>query len=377
VTDATAERLPILIDCDTGIDDSLALLYACASPDADILAVTCCSGNVAADQVAENTLAVLELAGRTDIEVAIGRPTPILRTLETTPETHGPRGIGYAELPPPTRPLSDRHGVDVLLETIRARPREVTLVTLGPLTNLAVALLREPTLPRLLRRLVLMGGTYRVAGNTSPREEWNIHCDPEAAKIVFTAFADAEVKRRPLALGLDVTEQALFTPDHMVGLARRAGSVPDDALALARGEPPMHTTRSVASNPVVRYLADALRYYMEFHARFDCFYGAYIHDALALAAALDPTLVHAEALTVDVEVAGRLTTGETVADWRHHWKRPPNIDVAVSADSTAFFDRFIDRVGALAAARAPGPLPAEPVRGAAMEGGSRSSGVAI
>src|SRR5439155_10027348 len=185
-------------------------------PDAEILAVTCCSGNVEAHQVAENTLAVLELAGRTDVEVAIGRPTPILRTLETTTETHGPRGIGYAELAPPSRPLSDRHGVDVLLETIRARPGEVTLVTLGPLTNLAVALLLEPALPRLLRRLVLMGGTYRVAGNTSPREEWNIHCDPEAAKIVFGAFADSRVKQRPLALGLDVTEQALFSPEHMV-----------------------------------------------------------------------------------------------------------------------------------------------------------------
>src|SRR4249919_1673140 len=104
-----ADRLPLIIDCDTGIDDSLALLYACASPEADILAVTCCSGNVAAAQVAENTLAVLELAGRTDIEVAIGRPTPLMRALETTPETHGPRGIGHAELPPPSRQLSTRH----------------------------------------------------------------------------------------------------------------------------------------------------------------------------------------------------------------------------------------------------------------------------
>jgi purine nucleosidase len=346
------ERIPLLIDCDTGIDDSLALLYACASEEAEILGVTCCSGNVAAQQVAINTRAVLELAGRTDIEVALGRTNPILRPLEITPETHGPQGIGHAELPPPTRPLSDRHAVDLIIDTARSRPREVTLVTLGPLTNLAVAVLLEPALPRLLRRYVLMGGTFRVAGNTSPREEWNIHCDPEAAKIVFNAFATDGVPQRPLALGLDVTEQVLFTPDHMVALARRAGSQPDDSLALARGEEPMHSTRSVASNPLVRFLADALRFYMEFHATFDGFYGAYAHDPLALAAALDPTLVTTEALAVDVEVAGALTSGETVADWRHHWHRPPNMDVAVTADAPTFFDRFIERVGALAAERA-------------------------
>jgi purine nucleosidase len=349
-----AERIPLLIDCDTGIDDSLALLYACASPEAEIVAVTCCSGNVEATLVAANSLAVLELAGRTDIEVAIGRRTPILRALETTPETHGPRGIGYAELPPAARPVSERHGVEVILDIARRRPGEVTLVTLGPLTNLAVALLLEPTLPRLLRRLVLMGGTYRVAGNTSPREEWNIHCDPEAARIVFRAFADPEVAERPLALGLDVTEQAPFTSDHMVALARRADSTPDDELALARDEEPAHTTRSVASNPVVRFIADALRWYMEFHAEFDGFYGAYLHDAMAMAAALDPSVVTSEALTVDVEVGGELTTGETVADWRRHVKRPPNLDVAVSIDAAAFLDRFIDRVGALAAANADG-----------------------
>jgi purine nucleosidase len=346
------ERTPLLIDCDTGIDDSLALLYACGSEDAEILGVTCCSGNVDASQVAENTLAVLELAGRGDIEVSLGRTVPIMRQLEITPETHGPRGIGYAELPTAKRSVSDRHAVDVILETAAARPGEVTLVTLGPLTNLAVAVLREPALPRLLRRLVLMGGTYRVAGNTSPREEWNIHCDPEAAKIVFRAFADPDVTTRPLALGLDVTEKVLFTPDHMVALARRAGSRPDESLALARGESPMHTTRSVASNPVIRFVADALRFYMEFHARIDGFYGAYLHDPLAFAAALDTSLVHAEPLTVDVEVGGALTAGETVADWRHHWRRPPNVDVAVEADADAFFERFIERVGALAEARA-------------------------
>ena len=141
---------------------------------------------------------------------------------------------------------------------------------------------------------------------------------------------------RILALGLDVTEQAIIRPEHVVALARRAGSRPDDAIALARGEDPMRTERSVASNPIVRFVADALRFYMEFHARYDGFYGAFIHDPLAAAAALDATLVRTEALAVDVETGGELTTGETITDWRGLWGRPPNVDVAVSADADEF-----------------------------------------
>jgi purine nucleosidase len=348
-------RIPIVLDVDTGIDDSLALLYAAASPDADLIAVTCCAGNVDARQVAVNTLAVLELAGRGDVEVALGREVPLVRPLVTTPETHGPRGLGYAELPPAGRPLSDRHAVEVLIDEARRRPGELTLVTLGPLTNLAVAVLREPELPRLYRRYVLMGGSYRSPGNTAPTTEWNISVDPDAAKVVFGAWtvcreADATVPL-PVALGLDVTERAKITPDHVVGLARRAGSTPDDSLALARGEDPMHATRSVASNPVVRYIADALRFYMEFHSRYDGFYGAFIHDPLAVAAALDPSLIRTEALPVDVELGGTLTTGETVTDWRRVWGKPPSLDVAVEADASAFLDRFVERVGRLAAER--------------------------
>ena len=302
------DRTALILDVDTGIDDSLALLSAAASPDAELIAATCVSGNVEARQVATNTLAVLELAGRPDVEVAIGREVPLVRPLETTPETHGPRGIGHAELPPAARPLSERHAVDVILERARRRPGEVTLVTLGPLTNLAIAVQREPALPRLLLGYTLMGGAYAVPGNTTPTTEWNIHCDPEAAKIVFQAWAaareaDASIPR-PLALGLDATERARILPDHVVQLARRAGSTPDDSIALARGEEPMLAARSVASNPIVRFVADALRFFMEFHAAYDGFYGAFIHDPLAVAAALDRTLVTTEALYVDVETRG-------------------------------------------------------------------------
>ena len=349
-----AERTTLILDVDTGIDDSLALLYAAASPDADLLAATCVSGNVAARQVEINTRAVLELAGRADVEVALGRETPLVRALEIAPETHGPRGLGYAELPPPSRPLSARHAVDLILDEARRRPGEIALVTLGPLTNLAIAVEREPALPRLLRSYTLMGGAFGVPGNTTPTNEWNIHCDPEAARIVFRAWAAARETDptipRPLALGLDVTEQARILPDDVVRLARRAGSTPDDTVALAHGEDPMHATRSVASNPIVRFVADALRFYMEFHAAYDGFYGAFIHDPLAVAAALDRSLVTTEALYVDVETRGEITAGMTVADRRHLTGKPPNLDVAVSADVPRFMDRLIERIGGLAAA---------------------------
>jgi len=335
-TPITTPRNALILDVDTGIDDSLALLYAAASPEAEMVAVTCVSGNTDARQVATNTLAVLELAGRTDVEVALGREVPLVRPVETTPETHGPLGLGYAELPPPHRPLSDRHAVDLIIEEARRRPGEIHLVSLGPLTNLAVALEREPALPRLLRGYTLMGGAFGVPGNTTPTTEWNIHCDPDAAKVVFRAWAEALAADptipRPLALGLDVTEQARLLPEHLVRLEQRAGSLPDD--------------------PIVRFLADALRFYMEFHARYDGFYGAFIHDPLALAAALDRSLVTTEALFVDVETSGELTIGMTVADQRRTTGKAPNLDVATSADVTEFLERLIERVGGLAADRA-------------------------
>ncbi len=360
-------RVPLLLDVDTGIDDSLALLYACGSPEAELVAVTCVGGNVDARQVSENTRAVLALAGRDDVEVALGRETPLVRPLITTPETHGPRGIGYAVLPPARRPLSDRHAADVLIEEARRRPGEITLVTMGPATNLAVAVLREPELPLLLRRWVLMGGSYRSPGNTAPTTEWNASVDPDALKVCIAAFGQPSVAERrlaaglaglPLALGLDVTERAKMLPDHVTALARRAGSRPGHS-AGAGGRAPgagggAPGAGSTASHPVVRYVEDALRFYMEFHSRYDGFYGAFIHDPLAVAAALDPGLMRTEELAVDVELGGTLTTGETVADWRRTWGRPPTLAVAVEADVATFFAQFVERVGSVAERVGPG-----------------------
>jgi purine nucleosidase len=369
-----------------------------ASPECELVAVTCTAGNVSARQVAENTRAVLELAGRPDVEVAMGRETPLVRPLITTPETHGPHGIGYAELPPAAMPLSPRYSPDLIVEEARRRPGELTLVTLAPLTNVALALQIEPELPRLLMRVVIMGGAYRVSGNTAPTTEWNVSCDPEAAAIVFAAFGGGESAhgsgglhrtaessrvaggshgagpqtrpRLPIALGLDVTERAKMLPEHLAALAARAGCDPDGyvdavgvgaaALAARAGFAPDAMIPVGAANQIVRYLADALRFYMEFHSRYDGFYGAFIHDPLALATALDETLVRTQPVAVDVELAGRLTTGETVTDWRHVWGRPPNVEVAVEADVDRFMARFIERVGDLAGRTMPDPAPLRP-----------------
>jgi purine nucleosidase len=250
-----------------------------------------------------------------------------------------------------------RHGADVIVDEARRRPGQITLLTLGPLTNLAVALEREPALPRLLRRFGFMGGAFGVSGNTTPTTEWNIYCDPDAARAVLRAWAaaiaeDASVPR-PFGMGLDVTETARMLPEHVVALARRAGSTPDSSIEAEQGvatdRDPLAPERSVASDPIIRYIADALRWYFEFHRRYDGFYGAFIHDPFVLAAVLDPALVTTEPLFVDVEVSGELTSGMTIADRRHLTGRPPNVDLAVSADATTFLDRLIDRIGDLAA----------------------------
>lgn len=337
-------RIPLLIDCDTGIDDALALLYAVASPDADILAVTCVPGNAVLADVLRNTRAVMALAGRADVPVVPGRDRPLLRALRTAPETHGPTGLGYARMDPPAGPPDERVAADIIVEVARQRPGEVTLVTLGPLTNVALAVLREPALPRLLRRLVMMAGSYRAPGNTAPTTEWNASVDPEALAIVLEAWAEAGGAEArdvglPWALGLDVTERAKMTPGHLEQLVERSGA---------------------PEGPIVRFVRDALRYYFEFHGRYDGFFGAFIHDALAVAVALDPALARREALRVEVELAGSRTGGETVTDWRRAWDRPPTLDIVVEADTRAFFERFIERVGGLAASRGEGSGEAVP-----------------
>ena len=356
-----ADRMPLLLDVDTGIDDALALLYASASPEAELVAVTCIGGNVDARQVAANTLAVLELAGRADVPVYLGSERPVRKPLATSTETHGPRGLGHAELPAPNRGLADGFAPDVIVELARSRPGELLLVTLGPLTNLAIALEREPSLPSLLRGWASMGGAFRGAGNTTPTSEWNIHVDPDAAKACFEAWGAARHDAStgspaelpplplPLAMGLEVTEQARIRPEDLRHLAVRAGAQPMDADPA--GREPIEAVGSVAANPVLRFVVDALRFYFEFHAKYDGFYGAFIHDPFVVAAALDRSLVRAEPVFVDVEAGENLAHGMTIADWRRLTGKEPNVAVAVEGDAATFLERLIDRVGGLAARR--------------------------
>ena len=207
----------------------------------------------------------------------------------------------------------------------------------------------EPTLPSLLRRLVIMGGSFDYRGNTTPVAEWNISVDPEAAAEVFTAWgraADAKqiaVQDVPIVCGLNLTENIALTPAilHRLGIAAGSSTVAMSVLD-ARG------TRSVADNPLIRALEDAMRFYFEFH--FDQGEGflAHLHDPLAAAVALDPALIGTRPTTVDVELTGTLTRGMTIADWSRRWGRAPNAQVGVQVDPPAFFERFISRVGPFA-----------------------------
>jgi purine nucleosidase len=341
---AHTATIPLIVDVDTGVDDSLALLYLMASPEAEILAITCTSGNVPARQVAANNLGWLDVCHYGDVEVALGAEVPIIEPLRTTEETHGPQGIGYAELPASARALSTRHATQVWIDLVRRRPGEVVGLVTGPLTNLALAIKLDPELPLLLRRLVVMGGAFNHAGNTRPTTEWNIAVDPDSAKIVFDAFSVVPADRRPIICALDVTERIEMMPEHLAATARVAGSSPEEIVS----EHDVRGTRSQASNAVIRHLSDAVRFYMEFHHEWNQGFLAHMHDPFAAAVALDPALATCRPATVDVELAGTLTRGQTVADWRGIWGRAPNADIVVDTDPAEFFRRAIARVGAMA-----------------------------
>ena len=263
-----------------------------------------------------------------------GAPTPLLRPLETTPETHGPHGLGYAALPAPVHAASDRFGPDVIVEAARRQPGELTLVTLGPLTNLAIAVLAEPRLPRLLRRWVAMAGAFRVPGNTTPVSEWNVHCDPEAARIALGAWqaaVDADgTTPRAMLMGLDVTERARLLPAHLDAARRaRGGETARSSTSPATrcgstSSSTSGTTASTAPSSMTR------SWWRRRSTRRSC--------------ALEPA-------SVDVDARGGPGDGQTIADWRQTTGRRPNVDVALAGEADAFLDRLVERVGGLARAR--------------------------
>ncbi len=342
------------MDVDTGIDDALALVYLLSRPEVRIQAITCTAGNVGARQVALNNLALLELCGREGIEVAIGAEVPLEIPLVTTEETHGPQGIGYAELPPPAQQISARHAVDVWVEEVRAHPGEITGLITGPLTNFALALRREPELPRLLKGLVIMGGSFYYQGNTTPTAEWNTSVDPHAAKEVFAAYRGLPEDKLPIVCALETTERIEMRPEHLRRLGEAAGA-PEPELVLP--EQP-EGQRSRSGNPLVACLSDALRFYMEFHRLYDQGYVAHVHDAFAACVAAGRTPFTTRPATVDVETDSPLLIGTTVADFRGLWGLPPNARIVSDNNPGHCFDELISSIGALGravGARSSGP----------------------
>ncbi len=328
---------PLILDVDTGVDDALALLYALASPEVELITATCVMGNVTVERAVENTLAVLELAGRADIEVARGAGAPLVRPHEPFSVVHGEGGLGRSELASPSASASARSAVEVIVETARARPGEVLLVATGAMTNVANALLEEPSLPSSLKGFALMGGAYGRGGNTTPSAEANIWFDPHAAQAVFRGFAGAAGDKLPICVGLDVTEKVQLTRGDLDSICEPA---PGSRLA--------------------QFLQEAVPFYIEFYARARGYSGACMHDPLALAIAIDPELAQLRSTRVEVETDAPWTHGMTVTDlgdirhspWLVGWEAAENARVALEVDAPAFMGRFIGRLRSLVQAQA-------------------------
>ncbi len=303
----------IILDTDPGIDDALALMLALASPEVRIEAVTTVSGNVYVDFTTRNALALLELLGRGDIPVARGSAWPLLRKPVDAAFVHGDNGLGGVELPEPRIKAVGKHAVDVIIETILSAPGEISLVPIGPLTNIALAARREPAIIQQVREVLIMGGALLVPGNDTPTSEFNIFADPHAAHIVLHAGWPVRL------VALDVTMQTPMQREQVDTLVR-------------------------SGSPVMRVIKQMLDYY------FDVFAPAYgvtafhMHDPLCLAAAFRPELLSWKPMYVDVELQGSLTMGETVAYFGRPNTPPPNVLAAVGVDTKQFIQLFMQRI---------------------------------
>ncbi len=339
----------VIIDTDPGVDDAFALLLAMRSPELKIEAITPVAGNVPLEFTLPNALRMVEIAGRTDIPVAPGASAPLMRRLVTATYVHGENGLGGAVFPEPrTKPVAIPAS-EMIREIIRKYPNEVTLITLGPLTNVALALNSDPETASLVRGLVMMGGSLS-GGNITPAAEFNIYVDPEAARIVFQSGIPITM------VGLDVTRKTSLTDEHVRILASAKNPVSQAAATIGRNAVNRTRERGYVSGPNM-------------------------HDSLAMAAFLDPSIVKFQEYYVDVETTGELTAGETLGyspvagDLRRRPDREkepaamnmpirgsaptlasmknspvvrdkfvPNTKVAVDVDSAKFFELLIGRL---------------------------------
>ncbi|MEX1662597.1 nucleoside hydrolase [Thioclava sp. 15-R06ZXC-3] len=307
----------IIIDTDPGQDDAVAILLALASPELEVLGITCVAGNVPLALTALNARKVCELAGRPDMRVFAGCDRPMARALVTAEYLHGKSGLDGIVLPEPEMALQEQHAVDFLIESLRESPAgTITLCLLGPLTNIATAFERAPDIKDRVAEIVLMGGAYFEVGNTTPAAEFNIHVDPQAAEIVFKSGAQIVI------MPLDVTHKALTS-----------------------------RARIEAFRAMGTQVGHAVASWTDFFERFDMAkygsQGAPLHDPCVIAYLLAPDLFTGRHINVEIETQSELTMGMTVADWWGVTNRAPNALFMGDIDATGFYTLLSERIARL------------------------------
>lgn len=308
----------LLIDTDPGQDDGIAILLALASPaEIEVLGLIAVAGNVPLGRTATNACKLLEIAGRSDIPVFAGCPRPLMRDPVTAEHVHGPSGLDGPAFPEPTMALQATHGVDHLIDVLRgAPPASVTLGMLGPLTNLAMALVKAPDIVRGIEEIVLMGGAYFEVGNITPAAEFNIYVDPEAAAIVIACGAPITM------MPLDLTHQVLSTPDRLARIA-------------------------AVGTRCAQAAVEMLRFSETFDFKKYGWAGAPLHDPNVIAYLIDPTLYTGRTINVTIETASPLTRGMTVADYWGVTDRPANVTYMRTADADRFYALLTTRLARL------------------------------
>ena len=308
----------IIIDTDPGQDDAVAILLALASPEEiEVLGITAVAGNVPLSLTEKNARIVCELAGRPDIPVYAGCDRPLKRKLVTAEHVHGKTGLDGPELPEPKIKLQEKHGVDFIIDTILQEPENsISLCPLGPLTNIASAILKQPKIVSRIKKIVLMGGAYFEVGNITPAAEFNIFVDPDAAKIVFEAGIDMVV------MPLDVTHKALVT------------------------EKRNEAFRQLKS-PVGIAVAEMTDFFERFDKEKYGSSGAPLHDPCVTAYLIDPKIFSGKSINVEIETKSELTLGMTVADWWGVTDRKANTFFVGDLDSDKFFSLLTERLGRL------------------------------
>lgn len=308
----------IIIDTDPGQDDAVAILLALASPEElDVLGIVAVAGNVGLEKNAQNALKVVELSGRTEVPVYAGCPGPLRLALVTAEHVHGETGLDGPILPDPEIRLQEEHGVDFIISMLKAHPpHTVTLCTLGPLTNIAMAFVKSPEIVPKIARIVMMGGAYFEGGNITPAAEFNIFVDPDAADIVMRSGV-------PITMAsLDVTHQVLTTNERIEKI------------------------RAVGTKSAI-----AVSEMLSFSERFDLkkyqWDGAPLHDPCVIAWLLRPELFEGRDVNVQVETSSELTAGMTVVDYWHVTEKPKNVHFLRNANAEGFYDLLIERLARL------------------------------